>query len=172
MNPILFFAHNLLLLNLIDEHNNMEFEQTIIPGIIDRIAKDYERLDFIYSNGLEEYCTDDDRFTDFYFSSDYTDSYNLKLRQILDLNEQYNSQKLRDVIEKLKVFFINSLLKDDRYALSDEEKYGVPKIVNKLLKQGFEIPAMKELLDGYRSKINFLKFYIVFYEFRDIWSRL
>lgn len=170
MNPILFFAHNLLLLNLIDEHNNMEFEQTIIPGIIDRIAKDYERLDFIYSNGLEEYCTDD-RFTDFYFSSDYTDSYNLKLRQILDLNEQYNSQKLRDVIEKLKVFFINSLLKDDRHALSDEEKHGVPKIVNKLLKQGFEIPTMKELLDGYRSKINFLKFYIVFYEFRDIYGQ-
>lgn len=47
------------------------------------------------------------------------------------------------------------MLKDDRHALSDEEKHGVPKIVNKLLKQGFEIPTMKELLDGYRSKINF-----------------
>ncbi|KJD42704.1 hypothetical protein QD47_26750 [Paenibacillus terrae] len=169
MNSILFFAHELPLLNLIDEHNNMEFEQTIIPGIIDKIDKDYAILDFVYLNGLDYIC-EDDRFTDFYLSSDYTDSYNLKLKQILNLNERYNSEKLRAVIEKLKTFFIKSLLKDDFHALSHEEKYAVPKIVDKLIKQGFEIPDMKEILDSYRLKINFLRFYIVFYEFRDIYG--
>ncbi|MFB5761423.1 nSTAND3 domain-containing NTPase [Paenibacillus medicaginis] len=169
MNSILFFSDKLLLMKLIDEHNNMEYMQKVIPEIIDKIAKDYERLDFIYLNGFE-YQHEDYRFTDFYLSSDYTNSYIIKLRRILDLNEQFNSEKLRVVIAELKTYFINCLLKDDRHSLSDEEKYSVPEIVNKLIKQGFKIPDMKEILDSYRSKINFLKFYIVFYEFRDIYG--
>lgn len=168
MNVIIFFTDKLTRMKLINAENNYQYIQ-IIPEIVNKILKDYEKMDFIYLEDPYDY-SENEAYFEIYFASGYTNSKILKIKQVLDINKTFKPEQLRIVIENLKVNFFNCLLSEDVHALSEEEKYSIPKIIDELIKQRFTIPDVEKILDSYFAKINFLKYFKVFYEFKYIFG--
>ncbi|EAD5597725.1 hypothetical protein EW007_12665, partial [Listeria monocytogenes] len=168
MNVSLFFTKNNKFLN---DDTILELDRIIIPEIINKVKKEYSKLDFLYLGGLGFSCTDMDEYEeDFHLSSDYTDSRLLKLKQILNLGKTFKTKELKVVIEKLKVELFNKISSNDTFDFTEEELYMVPDIISELIIQGFEVLDMEQILDKYISEINFLKYYINFYEFKEIYG--
>lgn len=167
MNVPLFFSNKNNIRKLINEDNNFQYIKFIIPQIIEKINKDFKIMDFIYLDGMDYYSVETD-YVEYFHLSGIEDSVILKLKHILKLNTMQSDNKFKETITLLKNKFFKTLLDNDLYSLTDDEKYLIPEVFNNLIEQEFEIPSIDRIIKQYHSKINFLLFYKVFYKLRNL----